>query len=814
MVDRKYDNAIETIALMISTSATPDQLIQSTQDLRRLLNKAVDFWTTDWQKTPVYIEVQANCETNPRYAIIKSWQTPDEDGPIGQPFHNALGNAMTDFTLVLERGHWLSDEPGTATCIEVSGAKGSRWGQKVFTPLISADDARATNNVNTITLTGELIFGTGGGLATYQAGIRFRNVDVPQGATIRVAYIRFEAEGTDAVAMDVDIDCEDADNSDAFTTYANLVGRPRTGSSVNWVTPAWTAGTFYDTPSLVSPVQDVVDRAGWTSGNNLTIFLDDNASTGLRQAGSVDTDPGDRRAWLFLAYEVTENGGYATGFSLGKERTCALDAFIANKQTNAALTHIYRFDAAALMAPGNMIAETDFDFFPAVPANPDTIYFGVNNAADPGPFCSLVFNIGSPQDGNLDLIWQYHNGAGYQPLTVQDNTDANGAMTGEPFDSGGVNTVHWEPPSDWVTRTINGVTGYWVRVLVNATTGVTNVTQQDDAIYTVIWGSYQVDGGDVEGDIPAVSQSVLENVSSGNAGDFHSWRLIAGLRSDVRGESFSAYINLADRGNQSGVTVSVTGSSAFLTYVFAPTGRVVHYNPGAAIEALGYEARVLLNAALAEQYFGIYHAYMRVNQVSGISGDFTAQLRIDAGTAFVTDEVDVLSVASGIAPAVVDFGQIRLPGLTAPATGDQLESLYIDIWLSHTRAAAGNLYLYDLILIPVDEWSGEFVYNDAIEDILQRGRVLEIDSVINPKAYIRALLRDGSATGAIYNDWRTVANGELIHQANASQKMWVFCHLPSSFYDTPVSNIGAYPEITHAVDVNAARRYFSGRGSR
>lgn len=809
LVNRRYDNAVETFELMVSTKATPDQLIQSTQDLRRLLEKAVSFWTTDWQKTPVYIEVQAKCETNPRYAIIKAWQTPDEDGPFGQPFHNVLGHAMTDFTLILERGHWLSDEPGTGQCLGVSGELGSRFGGVLaLSPLVTADDAYVRNNTNDIVLgdggVTEVLLGTGGGVQTYDAGFRFRNVEVPQGAVIRNAWVRFQAEGADAAGVDVDIACEDVGNSDIFSTYANFTARARTAASVNWVPGAWIASNYYDSPSIINPVQDVIDRADWQSGNNLTVFFDDNASASIRQAGSVDTEPVDRKAYLYLSYE--EGSVYPDGVPRGKGPSCANDIFVGNKQTIAQLTHIYRYDGAALMV-GNMIGETDFDFFPAVPAVNDVIYFGIDNTADPGPFCCLVFNIGAEQDGNLTIVWEYWNGAAWVAIA---NTVDNTASA-QPFDTAGVNTVHWDIVSAWATNAVNGVTGYWVRARITVAAAVTNVTHQTDQIYTIIWGSYQVDDADVGGDIPATVNAKLENVSGGTTSplDFWSRRVMMGLRSDVRGTPFTAYLNLADRGNPAGFTVDVTGdpNTSIVTRNWAPTGRAVFYNP-AGVSAIATRVGLEFSSALALYYSGVFRAFMRVYQASGAAGDFTVQLEIDGGITWTTD---VLSPVAGQEFEVLDFGRVELPGMPDMAIGEIVDIIYVDINIGVDPAGAvGDLYLYDLTFMPVDEWSGEFLYNvTGTQSILGSGRYLSVDSIISPRSLIRAHLADAN-NNDVFAPWRIVTSGEIIHQANADQKMWAFSMMTSTVGDTWV----ARPETAHALDVDMNQRYFSGRGER
>ena len=124
LVARQFDNIIERMDLKVATDSGQDTLAYETQELRRLLEKAVNYWATDWQNEPVWLEAQSSCETNMRYAIIHSYSTPDDDNPYAPPFlQEKGGSAMNNWALILEHGHWQSTEPGTGTCVEITGAQ-------------------------------------------------------------------------------------------------------------------------------------------------------------------------------------------------------------------------------------------------------------------------------------------------------------------------------------------------------------------------------------------------------------------------------------------------------------------------------------------------------------------------------------------------------------------------------------------------------------------------------------------------------------------------------------------------------------------
>ncbi|HYN87873.1 MAG TPA: phytase [Ardenticatenaceae bacterium] len=122
-------------------------------------------------------------------------------------------------------------------------------------------------------------------------GLRFQNVTIPLGASIRRAYIEFTSDDADDVATGLTFYVEDSDETASFTTSTgNISGRLRSPAVVAWENvPAWTApGLTYQTPDLSALIQTVVDRPGWTSGNALAFIV---TGSGKRQAKSYDGAP-------------------------------------------------------------------------------------------------------------------------------------------------------------------------------------------------------------------------------------------------------------------------------------------------------------------------------------------------------------------------------------------------------------------------------------------------------------------------------------------------------------------------------------------
>lgn len=104
--------------------------------------------------------------------------------------------------------------------------------------------------------------------------LRFRNITIPQGASISSAVLYLYAHEDEADEARVTIFAEAADNSAAFVETELITDRTWTTASKAWtITEAWEMWQPYNSPDFKNVVQEVVNRSGWVSGNSLTLFL-------------------------------------------------------------------------------------------------------------------------------------------------------------------------------------------------------------------------------------------------------------------------------------------------------------------------------------------------------------------------------------------------------------------------------------------------------------------------------------------------------------------------------------------------------------
>jgi hypothetical protein len=811
----KWANAIETFSFHVARF-TQDDVIYETQELRRLLEAAKQYFIGG-SDVPVWLEARGNCETNTRYAVVCNYSTGNDSDPYHKPF-DLDHPVMSPWTLVVERQHWRDVAPGLSTCVQLSATQAYYdAAEGAYVPTQSDDDTQVNITATTITLAA-----TNGAMgnilaSTYGAAVRFRNVTIPVGATIINAYIEFESDGNYvADNCNVLIVGDDADNAGVFVDWANYAGRTRTTAHVHWAAiPHWVAGTHYQTVDIATVVQEIVSRAGWASGNAMAILLEDDASTANAVRNVVLWDHAAARYEPHLIVHWYD----ATTRTFGRTATCNNEVYVANKHNMAQITHSYHYTAATGVYSANLIgAALPFNILPAVPAVGDIVYFGIaTGIANSGPFCSLVFDL--VRETNMTgESWEYYNGGAWAALTVQDNTNADGAMTNIPFDSNGVRSVHWDQPSNFTALAINGVTAYWVRLRVTGVGGAPTAPQQQNRdIYTIVTPYVDTLAAQVPGDIQALAQTYIHGQSGLNGSTAaHIRRAVVGLRSYDKGSLFTPYLNLADEQNQTGVTVTVNaGTATFTDDVTSPTGRVIDFTT-AGLAARAWLCYVTINSALTSHYIGDYRCFLRFKDIAGNTGTFWLTIGTYNYTTMAwTSQPKATSLITYY--RYIDFGKITLP-----PTPHDLGETYDSIVLRIDGAVTTNthMHLSGIILIPCDEC---LIETGANLDVITNGysaasylghnpanvyttetRRLDIDSLV-PRRFLTTEV-EHETSGATVTSWYNRSTSQNILKPNERQRWWFYFDMDG----------GADSNISRAASVQGWKvsRYLSMRGAR
>ena len=127
-------------------------------------------------------------------------------------------------------------------------------------------------------------------------GTLFRDVQIPQGATIDSAYIQFVCKSAGADDISIEIYGVDSVTVDSiFDILYGVSGKAKTTATIDWSPAPWI--NEFDilpeqrTPHLNTIIDEIVAKGGWVAGNNLMFVLtgtvDENK---IRHAYSYDMD--------------------------------------------------------------------------------------------------------------------------------------------------------------------------------------------------------------------------------------------------------------------------------------------------------------------------------------------------------------------------------------------------------------------------------------------------------------------------------------------------------------------------------------------
>lgn len=523
-------------------------------------------------------------------------------------------------------------------------------------------------------------------------------------------------------------------------------------------------------------------------------------------------------------------------------------AYVRNAHLPANLTDIYIWDQglAAWDANNYMDVAVPYPFFPGPVVN-DAIYFGSDTAvANGGWFNSLVYDI-FPVQFDLDIDWEYcTNAVGpvFSALPTQDNTNADGnapggVKAGQPFDTTGVNSVHWDSPGvlgNWVPCLIGpgaGITGYWVRAIITGIGGAPVSPQQRNRdIYTISWPYADIYTDETGGQVPSrlklyltnQSTSNLDNVGSARTIDGHANRVIVGLRSYDRGANFTAYL-LCTTGTQQWANIVFVnaGGAAFVVDIDSSVGYALQRVVGG-IEGWAARGEFRLGTPVSDHFYGRYHAYLRAYHAAGVLGSTRVRLgaRFGSGADYriVTDPVVFAGVGANYRRQLLDMGELVIGSPGVITTADEYEWTNITIETECTDGGGGTVRFYELILIPIDEWAAEFKdiglnpYSTTVpysrNSSLHYNSYLNADSLANPKAQLRGLLSE-SGTDDITSSWLTRGNGPAILQTSGRQRLW-FLTESNALSISGADIWQSYYHHSMAVQIWRAKQYLGLRG--
>ena len=382
---------------------------------------------------------------------------------------------------------------------------------------------------------------------------------------------------------------------------------------------------------------------------------------------------------------------------------------IVNEISDLTLTHLYNYDANLTAFSSNFYNTASFTLWEvsgSTPAAGDCIYFGCSTQR---AIHNLVFNIGTPANANASISLQYYNGS-WTNITYGDDWSlyVDAYNWGIMFSVAGEWWLNISPPEDAIATTINGVNAYWYRLVLNSVTSwTTSPTHTSVVPWNFVKNYIQVSNARILGDAPPITSLRLWAPYSGdqNPSMASLTQIIMGLKSDPG--TFDSHINLNGNGVPSGWAETLGTDASALTTPEGPRGEAV------AVDFAGDETltnRVALTGTgkLAD-WKGRYRAFIRAQQIGGAAGDISLRLRsfIDASNVYSpqwdTPIVALKTMDEG--PELVSLGELKVPFIDY-AKADTFTNANLIFNIQAKRdTGAGTLRLYDLILIPADEWT-------------------------------------------------------------------------------------------------------------
>ncbi|WP_334021207.1 PilC/PilY family type IV pilus protein [Alteromonas sp. S015] len=225
----------------------------------------------------------------------------------------------------------LKEALSSATNINAGLMRFSDYGGPILYPIRNIDEAVrpeiiiSTNNDdhdaheingNVTTDSNDLILSSG--TQTVTSGLRFTELNIPQGATIVSASIRFTSEKFNVAGTSLVISAEASASSTVFTSSTNnLSERTKTAANVEWATdnsfPA--SGEVITTPDISAVIQEVVDLTAWCGGKNLNILIEGSSADSASSREVRASDVGQSGAPQLV---VTYDDSTATGCVQGE----------------------------------------------------------------------------------------------------------------------------------------------------------------------------------------------------------------------------------------------------------------------------------------------------------------------------------------------------------------------------------------------------------------------------------------------------------------------------------------------------------------
>jgi hypothetical protein len=146
-------------------------------------------------------------------------------------------------------------------------------------------------------------------------GLKFRNIEIPEGVLVTNAYIQFtaEKESNDMTSMG-HIFGELAPNpADFSSTDFDISTRSKTNNSIDWTIPVWNsygAGPDQATPDISTILNEIISQENWTSGNDVVFIFEPDSEELDSDHEAISTDDESESVSLHFEYIIPDYASF------------------------------------------------------------------------------------------------------------------------------------------------------------------------------------------------------------------------------------------------------------------------------------------------------------------------------------------------------------------------------------------------------------------------------------------------------------------------------------------------------------------------
>ena len=725
LISKTYDNIVDAFDVVIK-DANQDEVIRDLRKFLVLLERAIEYWTDEYNTHKFWLEVRGSCETNTRYAIAVNYVEPDIPYPFDAPSDAAPNAIMDDIQLIIEHTIWTDNLTIGANCVKIAAGRDEYIGDEydTFVPVLTADDAY-TEDPATFDDNSDLYIGAAPATGNnYRTGIRFRNVTIPAGSTITAAYIDlFPVANKIGTTVKIIIKGEKSINPTAFISYADLTGRVTTTAQVvNSNVEAWFVppADIYRTDDISTIIQEIINQGGWVSGQDLVILIFDNGSDAGAERIAGDTDdavysePILHVSWR-PADTVVPHGELIP--------TCLRAPMVVPYWNGLALTHAYWNDVSTGAWSDNLvdIGMVDDSLLPPAPAVGDCLYVGIMDVwpADPGSvFTNLIINLAVKSVDITSISTAISDGAGGW---IAHTLLYNSICPLLPAADIGLNYMSWPLVAGWKVDTIHGVPARWLKFEVTGVGAAPTPPEKSNAypLYSVMWPHIEITGDEIHGDIRGILDFLI---SCANGPGMSNLIVSARKVSRTNSDQFVPYIALTHFQKAPDAIVyddpMLTPTEIENSEAYA--GWCTNWTEAGA-QPTQYIKHIQLEL---KTYSGRYRVLLRSKVNVGAAGTIGLNLRFIGPVAGSYDTL--ITYNEGTGKQLFDFGLISFPSETLLSSN----TAWVDMYIRGVCTAAIDIDLYDLVIMPVDEAYLEIAKQlTALPDLDQSQQLDYIDTL-------------------------------------------------------------------------------------